>query len=126
MAARGEIDGIVAGAVGKDPRSRLRRRVLKAGRILFGGCVTLECSVRDISDTGARLEFKDAAQVPDTFQLFVELDGLSAECAVAWRRATIVGVGFTASPRMGTPTRLQVINAAASAARPTLRRVRPA
>lgn len=126
MAERSEINGSMAGAAGKDPRVRMRRRVLKAGRILFSGCVTLECAVRDISDTGARLEFKDAAQVPDTFLLFVELDGLSAECAVAWRRATIVGVSFSAPPRLSAPTRLQVVNAAGSAARPTLRRLRPA
>lgn len=126
MTMGGDINGGGSGAMGKDPRARMRRRVLKAGRILFGGCVTLECTVRDISETGARLEFKDATQVPDTFELFVELDGLSADCAVAWRKANLVGVGFIAPPRVGAPRRLQVVCAAASAARPTLRRLRTA
>lgn len=103
-------------------RTAPRRKQLKAGIISFNNRhSTLPCSVRDISDTGARLEAA-AASVPDTFMLIVELDGLEADCEVVWRKVNFVGVRFTGPPRRSGPKRIQVIQATGPKAGPSLRR----
>ena len=69
-----------------DGRKAPRRRVLKAGTIAFNNRhSTLQCTVRDLSDGGARLLIDGSINAPDTFELFVELDGLEASCAVVNR-----------------------------------------
>ena len=103
-------------------RIAARRKQLKAGIISFNNRhSTLPCSVRDISDKGARLEAA-AASVPDTFVLIVELDGLEAECEVVWRKVNFVGVKFTAPPKHTGPKRVQIVQAVGPKAGPTLRR----
>lgn len=103
-------------------RSALRRKQLKAGIISFNNRhSTLPCSVRDISETGARLEAA-AASVPDTFELIVELDGLEADCQVVWRKVNFVGVRFAAPPRRTEPKRIQVVQATVPKAGASLRR----
>lgn len=99
-----------------------RRRQLKGGLILFNNRhSTLPCSVRDVSETGARLE-ADAKNVPDTFELIVDLDGLEVPCEVVWRKVNLVGVRFLSPPKHREPRRLQVVNAVVPSARPSLRR----
>jgi hypothetical protein len=51
-----------------------RRRVLKAGSISFGGGA-IDCTVRNISDTGAILEVLTSLFVPDRFKLIIQSDG---------------------------------------------------
>lgn len=99
-----------------------RRRQLKAAIIAFNDRhSTLPCSLRDISDKGARLDV-DATKVPDTFELIVELDGLEARCEVVWRRKTVVGVRFLEPPTHTKPRRTQVVQVLAPSATPSLRR----
>lgn len=103
-------------------RAAGRRKQLKAGIISFNNRhSTLPCSVRDISDKGARLEAA-ATSVPDTFVLIVELDGLEADCEVVWRKVNLVGVRFLAPPVRSEPKRLQVVQALGPQAAPSLRR----
>lgn len=103
-------------------RKSMRRRQLKGALISFNNRhSTLPCSVRDISDKGARLEAA-AASVPDTFVLIVELDGLEAECEVVWRKVNFVGVKFTSPPKRTEPRRLQVVQVTVPQAGPSLRR----
>jgi hypothetical protein len=105
-----------------DRRSSPRRKQLKAGIIAFHGRhSTLPCCVRDISETGVRLEV-ESAQVPDTFELLIELDGLEANCAVVWRRGSQVGVMFTSPPKIRPPKRVQVVTPTLPGERPSLRR----
>ena len=62
-------------------RRSLRRRVLKGGIVAFNDRhSTLPCSVRDVSDMGARLRVTGSVSVPDTFELIIEFDGLEAPC----------------------------------------------
>ena len=100
-----------------------RHRVLKAGIAAFNGrFCTVSCTVRDISDTGARLRSDGSVNVPDTFDLIIEIDGFEASCQVAWRRGNELGVHFTAPPKWGSPKRDQVVKATAPTAAPSLRR----
>jgi hypothetical protein len=100
-----------------------RRRMLKSGKIAYNDRhVTIPCTVRDISATGARLRVEGSVTAPDTFELLIQLDGLEANCQVVWRRDCDVGVKFLGAARTVAPKRTQVINPLTPAAAPSLRR----
>ena len=103
---------------------KARRRLLKAATICFNARhSTLPCTVRDFSDNGARLLSQGSINVPDTFELNIDLDGIWVACEVVWRRGTEVGVKFTSPIETHAPKRKQVLTCTEPAARPTLRRV---
>jgi hypothetical protein len=74
-----------------------RRRVLKAGSIVFGGGA-IDCTVRNLSETGAALEVVTPLFIPDRFTLVVPSDQLKRPCHVAWRRDRRIGVAFDPQP----------------------------
>jgi len=79
----------------EDRRGTIRHRTLKGGRIVFnGGFSTLQCLVRNMSDTGALLKVVSVVGVPDNFDLVMD-DGRTFACAIAWRRETEIGVSFS-------------------------------
>ena len=53
-----------------------------------------DCTVRDISSLGARLEFGDTAMVPNLFELTFDHARTLRVCHVAWRSGTELGVKF--------------------------------
>ena len=69
---------------------------------------TLPCTVRDLSETGARLRVDSA---PDAFTLIIELDGAEDDCKVIWRKPPQLAVTFVGPLRKVTPTRAQVVTA---------------
>ncbi len=100
-----------------------RRRMLKSGKIAYSDRhVTIGCTVRDMSATGARLRIEGSVTAPDTFELLIALDGLEANCEVVWRREADIGVRFVGAPRTVAPKRTQSITAMAPVQAPTLRR----
>jgi PilZ domain len=106
-----------------DPRTA-RRRLLKSGTVCFNGRhSTLPCTVRDFSDGGAKLLSQSAFNVPDTFELNIELDGIWVACEVVWRRGSEVGVRFTSPVTIEAPKRKQVLSCTEPKAKPSLRRV---
>ena len=70
-----------------------RVRVMKAAKINYGGD-KYPCVVRDISSTGAALEFSDLIRIPDGFTLIMPDERLKLPCRVVWRRDYRVGVQF--------------------------------
>ena len=100
-----------------------RRRMLKSGKIAYADRhVTIGCSVRDMSATGARLRIEGSVTEPDTFELLIALDGVEANCEVVWRREADIGVRFIGAPRTVAPKRAQLITAVAPTQAPSLRR----
>jgi hypothetical protein len=75
------------------PRIASRRRVLKAGSIAFGGGV-FECTIRNVSDTGAALEVMTPLYIPDRFTLINTTDNFERPCRVVWRKQKRIGVTF--------------------------------
>lgn len=71
-----------------------RRRLLKAGRILFNGG-GIDCTVRNISETGAALEVASPVGIPQDVILVVEADKFKRECKVVWRKEKRIGVIFS-------------------------------
>ncbi|RQH07710.1 MULTISPECIES: PilZ domain-containing protein [unclassified Bradyrhizobium] len=74
-------------------RSKSRHRVLKAGTIEFGGGA-IDCTVRNLSDTGAALDVTSPVGIPQYFTLFVQADGTHLSCTVVWRKEKRIGVRF--------------------------------
>ena len=73
--------------------SRRARRIFKTGSIAFvGGAI--DCTVRNISDTGAALEVVTPLFIPDRFTLIVPTDQLKRPRHVAWRKDRPIGVTF--------------------------------
>ncbi len=71
-----------------------RHRVFKGARISFRGLhASINCVIRDYSDSGARLLVDSPIGVPDRFDL-VRDNAPTVECRVVWRKATQIGVAF--------------------------------
>jgi hypothetical protein len=74
-------------------RINQRRRLLKSGQIAFTDkAPKLECTVRNLSETGACLQVSTTYGMPAGFGLFV--DGVRRTCRVIWRTDTRLGVTF--------------------------------
>ena len=72
------------------PRIPTRR----AARIDIKGQDPIECLVRDLSNSGARLEVPDPKQVSNSFTLTIVGSWNRQACRVAWRKGNMVGVEY--------------------------------
>jgi hypothetical protein len=70
-----------------------RYLVRKPAKIEFGGH-KIDCTLRDLSTTGAALEVFDQATIPAKFTLIVPEDGLKLPCRVVRRTEFRIGVAF--------------------------------
>jgi hypothetical protein len=70
-----------------------RRRMFKAGTIEFGGG-GIDCTVKNLSDTGAALEVLSPLYIPDRFTLLVPTDQFKRRCHVVWRKERRMGIAF--------------------------------
>ena len=77
-------------------RTAPRRRLLKSGRISFGGGAAIDCTIRNLSETGAALEVSSPVGIPERFTLVVDADHRHLPCRVIWRKETRIGVHFEA------------------------------
>jgi hypothetical protein len=79
-----------------DNRRAPRANVLKRATVAYDqGFSSVDCLIRNISDSGAKLRFSPLAMtVPDTFHL-VCLGSPVQDCQVVWRRVGEMGVRFT-------------------------------
>jgi len=68
-----------------------RHRVLKGGRIHFGGGA-IDCTIRNISETGAALDVTSQLGIPTEFVLVT--DSEQRPCRVVWRKEKRIGVTF--------------------------------
>ena len=74
-------------------RSTPRHKKLKAGTIEFGGDA-IDCTIRNISETGAALEIVTSLFIPDRFTLYVPTENLKKRCHIVWRKEKRIGVAF--------------------------------
>ncbi|HWX07641.1 MAG TPA: PilZ domain-containing protein [Bradyrhizobium sp.] len=74
-------------------RNAPRHRVLKAGSIEFGGGA-IDCTIHNLSQTGAALQVVTPLFIPDRFTLVVRTDHLRRPCHIVWRKDRRIGVAF--------------------------------
>lgn len=78
-----------------DQRASPRQRTLKGGRIVINdGHSTFQCTVRNLSETGARLKIASIVGIPGTFQLIMD-DGRKFACTTMWKTESEIGVQFS-------------------------------
>ena len=76
-----------------EKRAASRRRVLKTAYIIISEkAPKIECTVRNISDTGAALQVSTTIGIPKCFE--VVIDGTRRHCCTMWRTDTKLGVAF--------------------------------
>ncbi|MGO8911499.1 MAG: PilZ domain-containing protein [Bradyrhizobium sp.] len=74
-------------------RAAPRQRIFKAGSIEFSGS-TIDCVVRNISETGAALEVASPVGIPTEFNLMISGNIAKRPCRVVWVRDKRIGVAF--------------------------------
>jgi hypothetical protein len=74
-------------------RADPRKTVLMSGAIQFAGS-TIDCLIRDISISGAALDFTNPRDIPERFILVFKADGTLIPCHVIWREGERIGVAF--------------------------------
>jgi len=85
-------------------RTARRQRVLKDGKIVFNqNSSVIDCTIRDISETGAKVLCEHTAAVPDECRLVTLKDNLIRDAKVIWRRGEQVGLLFTGEARAAPP-----------------------
>ena len=80
-----------------DHRDTRRHRVLKGALIVFHSAgSTINCTVRNLSETGAQLRVVSVVGIPDRFVLHLSDKTTNWNCEVVWRKGTELGVRFLA------------------------------
>jgi hypothetical protein len=78
-----------------EKRTVARQRTLKGATVVFSdGAFTYKCLVKNLSATGASLEFLSTDGVPNHFQLTFEDRSPTRTCNVIWRTEKRLGVEF--------------------------------
>ncbi|WP_299811889.1 PilZ domain-containing protein [uncultured Roseibium sp.] len=91
------------------PRER-RARVFKKGRMIFqSGLRSIPCTVRNLSDGGAMLEFEQAFLLPKEFDLQIDLEDYEVTCERRWEDGLRCGVQFVSEKRHTSKQRAQVL-----------------
>ena len=78
-----------------EKRTSPRRRAFLVGKIIYGGeTYTIDCTIRDLSETGARVKVRDPYSIPNNI-VFLDPKNFNAyETSVKWRKGTEMGLSF--------------------------------
>jgi hypothetical protein len=63
------------------------------GKVILPGKPDIDCTIRDVSATGARLQFQVRSFLPRTFAL--HFDGTTRNVRVMWQAGLFAGVRFS-------------------------------
>jgi PilZ domain-containing protein len=87
----------------EDRGSPRQNKCFFRGFVYFGGVLTaVDCVVRDISDTGARLQFSAPQKFSDLLDLHIPIKSLVFRAKVRWRDGAEMGVRFHATTQTDT------------------------
>ncbi len=94
-----------AASGGSEQRAAHRQRALKAAKVVLSDWTTIDCTLRDLSDEGARLVFAAATSLPEEFRLMIVAAGTIRKVRLLWQRGLSAGVAF-AGPEEAAPPRM--------------------
>ncbi|HEY0849660.1 MAG TPA: PilZ domain-containing protein [Bradyrhizobium sp.] len=77
----------------------IEKREAQRFKVLKGGVVTVDggsipCTVRNMSSTGAAVDFDQRVDLPPTFTLLIERDHFARRCRSVWSNQRRVGMAF--------------------------------
>ena len=81
-----------------DKRGSPRKNVSRIVQMGTGLGPSVECELKDLSQTGARLKFSDPKCAPQEFLIRLE-SGVLRWCQVIWRSNAEIGVKFIKTPK---------------------------
>jgi len=77
-----------------------RHRVLKEGKITNSGMQCLaNVVIRDLSESGARVQLPESQALPDDFSLYIVTERLLYPAVARWREQKALGIQFVGEPR---------------------------
>ncbi len=86
-----------------EKRSDIRQKSFLRGLVYFENCPSaLDCLIRDISQTGARLKFSSPPMGTDILTLTIPVKNQSHRATVQWRAHDEIGIAFTDAARTET------------------------
>jgi hypothetical protein len=78
-------------------RRQPRQRSLLRGKLFFNNRLNVvDCTIRDMSDLGARVVHSEAVAIPDDLELYIPQKDQTFNVRVVWRRGQEAGVAFQA------------------------------
>lgn len=81
-----------------EKRGNPRQRVFKAGKIIYGGgSIVIDCTIRNLSASGARLQVPTSVAIPDRFEFAEAATGKRRNASVIWRKGDLMGIRFDPS-----------------------------
>jgi len=81
-----------------------RQKSFLQGRIYYNKRrSSVDCLVRDVSDTGAKLVFGVTVTIPDVVELYLSNKDEVRSAKVQWRKGNEMGVDFTDDPAEAGP-----------------------
>ena len=80
-----------------------RMRVLKGVKIVLGASSVLDCVVRDLTNSGARVKLQNTANLPEDVAITFDGGRTCRQCRVVWRTLSEIGVQFTDPALLRTP-----------------------
>lgn len=91
-----------------DNRRSSRRTVVEDARIINkrGGWSLTNCTVRDISEGGAKIQIDPSLEIPTYFDLLLVNELVIMPVRIRWRRRNFMGVQFAGPLRQAPPIRL--------------------
>jgi hypothetical protein len=90
-----------------EKRDVRRSRVLLAGKLTNGHGLVMDCTIRDLSDVGARVHVPSAIGLPDEVALLVMREGMVRLSRRIWSRAPLFGLQFLDAEDIQTTTKSQ-------------------
>ncbi len=83
-----------AAPANSDQRGAHRQRALKAAKVVLSDWTAIDCTLRDVSDKGARLVFAGATSLPEEFRLIIVAAETVRPVRLLWQRGLSAGVAF--------------------------------
>jgi hypothetical protein len=85
-------------------RSSERIRAFLRAQIIFNNRMsTIDCIIKNISPTGARIALNDSLTVPTEFEIYIPQRGRSHHARLVWRDKDAIGVDFVDVQAAPTP-----------------------
>lgn len=77
-----------------EKRSSARKKALREAQIYTSGSTIIDCTVKNMTKTGARVEFAAFTQLPSDFRIHFKNTGETRPAEVAWQRGLAAGIRF--------------------------------
>lgn len=96
----------------QETRAAVRQRTFLKGTVYYDNRrASIECTIRDLSDSGARVTFEHPVTVPDNIELFIPQKQQTLRACVRRREPKEIGIAFeierALEPRRASDAELQ-------------------